>query len=443
LREKRKTLTAAAIAKLLPGKKRLDIPDGGCPGLRVIVQITGHKSFALRFRRPDGRPGKLTLGSVDLSGTEMGDDPVVGGPLTLAAARKLAADINRQRALGRDVITDHNTAKRRRRLDHDERTVNAFGAAAKAFIEQYAKPKTRSWATSARLLGLKPESLEAFPKGLADRWRDKSVAEITADDIHHLVDEIHERGIPGLIRRIGGESDSVARVSHARLSKFFSWAVERRIIVVNPCTSVWRPGASIPRVRILNDQELRWFWLACGQLGEPFGPLFKLLLLTGQRRDEVAGMTLAELSDDCATWNLPSERTKNKRSHTVPLSRQARELIASVHRVAGAGYVFTTNGATPVSGWSKTKHRLDSRMLELAQAENATVQPWIVHDLRRTVASGLQRLGVALPVTERVLNHVSGSFGGIVAVYQVHQYADEKREALQRWADTVDGITRP
>ena len=440
MRENRKTLTAAAVIKLLPGKKRLEIPDAGCPGLRLIVQSTGHKSFALRFRRPDGRPGKLTLGPVDLTGTETPDEPVIGGPLTLAAARKLAADFQRQRAFGRDVIADHNTAKRRRRSDLANRVANSFGAAAKAFIEGHAKPKTRSWATSARVLGLSPATLDPVKGGLAERWSAKPVAEITAHDVHELIDEIRAVGVPGLARRRVGVSDSVARVSLARLSKFFSWLMmERRLVEKNPCAGVWRPDSGPARERCLSDDEVRWFWLACGALGEPFGPLLKLLLLTGQRRSEVAGMTFAELSENGESWSLPASRTKNKRPHTVPLSKAARDAIASV-RVVGQRFVFTTNGETPVSGWSKVKRRVDAKMAELAHAENASVLPWTIHDLRRTCATGLQKLGIRLEVTEATLNHVSGTRAGIVGVYQRHQYSEEKRAALDQWAAHVEKI---
>jgi integrase len=392
----------------------------------------------MRFRRPDGRSANLTLGPVDLTGAEMVDEPVIGQPLTLAGARKLAASVARERALGRDPVADFNSAKRIRKTEREERTANAFAPLARRFIEEHARAKTRTWALSARLLGLRPDGLETIPKGLADRWRVRPVTEITADDIHDLVDEIRRRGVPGWARRNGG--DSVAWVAHARIAKFFSWLMERRIIAANPCAAVRRPDASTPRDRVLTDDEIKWLWRACGQLGEPFGPLFKVLLLTGQRRSEVAEMTWTELTDD--TWSLPASRTKNGRPHVVPLSRQARDLIASVHRVAGAGYVFTTNGSTPVSGWSKTKLRLDAKMLEVARAEDAkaSIAPWTIHDLRRTCAAGLQRLGVPLPVTERVLNHVSGSFGGIVGVYQRHEYAEERRDALGKWAQYVEKI---
>ena len=147
------------------------------------------------------------------------------------------------------------------------------------------------------------------------------------------------------------------------------------------------------------------------------------------------------MSEDRETWSIPASRTKNKRAHVVPLPRQARDLIASV-RVIGTVYVFTTNGTTPVSGWSKTKRRLDEKMMELTAQEkpDAVIPAWAIHDLRRTCATGLQKLGVRLEVTEAVLNHTSGSRGGIVGVYQRHQYADEKREALERWAECVEKI---
>jgi integrase len=393
-----KTLTAAGVAKLLPGHKRLEVPDAGCPGLRLIVQPSGAKSWALRFRRPDGRTGKLTLGRFDPLG-EMEGEPVVGGPLTLAAARRLAADVMRQRALGKDVISDHATAKRRRKTDHEQRAAQNFAVVARRFVVEYAQPQLRSWATSARLLGLKPSSLEPTPDGLAQRWRDKLVSEITADDIHDLVAEMRSKGTPGLKVRTA-MSDSAARVALLRLSKFFSWSVQQRLATANPTTGVWKPAAGPARERVLSDNEVRWLWRAAGDLGEPFGPALRLLLLTGQRRSEVGGMTWAELSEDRSTWTLPASRAKNGRVHVVPLPRQAQELIASV-RVVGGPFIFTTDGETHAAGWSKIK-KLDARIAELARAENATVPPWVTHDLRRTCATGLQKLGVRLEVTEAV-----------------------------------------
>jgi integrase len=370
----------------------------------------------------------------------MEGEPVIGGPLTLAAARRLAADVMRQRALGKDVISDHATAKRRRKSDHEQRATQGFAVAARRFVVEYAKPRLRSWDTSARLLGFKPSTLEPVKDGLAERWRDKLVSEITPDDVHDLVDEVRTQGTPGLKVRTAMR-DSAARVALMRLNRFFSWAVQSRLATANPCSQVWRPATGPARERVLSDQELRWLWRAAGDLGGgPFGPALRLLLLTGQRRGEVGGMRWDELSEDRSTWTLPASRTKNGRAHVVPLPRQAQELIAGLHRVAGAGYVFTSDGETHAAGWSRVKLRLDAKMAELARAENATVPPWVVHDLRRTTATGLQKLGVRLEVTEAVLNHVSGTRAGIVSVYQKYQYGDEKREALERWADYVEKI---
>jgi integrase len=438
-----KTLTTAAVKNLLPAEARREIPDGGCPGLHLVIQPSGRKSWAIRFRRPGGKTAKLTLGPVDLSGTETPADPVIGAPLTLTAARRLAADVHRQRAMGRDVIADHDAARRRRTAEHEARAANTFGAAARRFIEEYAKPRTRTWVLTSRILGIRPDDLEPIPRGLADRWRDRPASLISSHDIHSLVDEVRTRGVPGLARHRKGKSESVAWVTLWRLSRLFSWLVEQRVIEKNPCVGVHRPDTSTARDRVLTDVELRWFWLACGDLGDPFGSLLKLLLLTGQRRDEVAGMTRAELSQDGAILTLPAARTKNKRPHAVPLSKPAQDLIAGVHVIAGRpGFVFTTNGKSHVSGWSKTKRRLDEKMLTLARSEDAgaVIPPWRIHDLRRTCASGLQRLGVPLPVTEAVLNHVSGSFAGVVGIYQRHEYAEEKREVLERWAEQVDRI---
>ena len=303
------------------------MPDAGCPGWRLGVQPSSAKSWALRFRRPDGRTGKLTLGRFDPLG-ELEGDPAIGGPLTLAAARRLAADVMRQRALGKDVIADHARAKRRRKSDHEQRAAQNFAVTARRFIVEYAKPQLRSWDTSARLLGFSPTTLEPVKDGLAERWRDKLVSEITPDDVHDLVDEIRSKGTPGLKVR-AAMSDSAARVALLRFSKFFSWAVQQRLIRTNPTAGVWKPAAGPARERVLSDNEVRWLWRAAGDLGEPFGPALRLLLLLGQRRGEAGGLRWDELSEDRSTWTLPASRAKNGRTHVVPLPPAAQELIAS------------------------------------------------------------------------------------------------------------------
>ena len=175
-------------------------------------------------------------------------------------------------------------------------------------------------------------------------------------------------------------------------------------------------------------------------VGWPFGPIVRLLILTGARRDEVAQMEWREVDLDRAVWTLPASRSKNRREHTIPLSDMAIDVLRSLPRIERSGLVFTTNARTPVSGFSKAKPALDRAMAELAGEEASRIPGWVLHDLRRTVATNLQRLGVRLEVTEAVLNHVSGSRAGIVGVYQKHDYAAEKSAALEAWARRLDAI---
>ena len=176
---------------------------------------------------------------------------------------------------------------------------------------------------------------------------------------------------------------------------------------------------------------MRAVWNACDNFNPAFAGVIRMMALTGQRRGEVSGMKWSELSDDGKTWTIPGSRTKNKQTHVVPLSPAARALIGtrdSENRV----FVFTANGRNAVAGFSKVKVAIDA----VVQFK----EEWRWHDIRRTVATGLQKLGVQLPVTEAILNHVSGSRSGIVGLYQRHDYADEKRVALERWAAHVDAL---
>jgi integrase len=427
-----KRLTATAVDNCRPRKVRREIPDGGCPGLYLIVQPSGLKSWALRFRRPgSGRAAKLTLGRLDVTGASVDAPPAVGRPLSLTGARRLAAELQHQRALGKDVAAEAIAKKRSARLALATAGADAFGRAARDYIEATRARGHRRWMENAKFLGLGPD-LEPFPKGLADRWREKPVREIGAGDIHVLISEVRDRGVPGRARRAEGQTEGLARVMHATLSSMFEWLRRKRRIDVNPVASVDPPRAPEARDRVLTDDEMIKLWRAAVEMGQPFGAIFRLLLLTGARLNEIAEARWDELKDDGATLSLPKERTKNKRPHDIFLPPAAREIIASTPRIDGCPFVFTTNGSRPVSGFSKARDRLDRLMPDVA--------PWRTHDLRRTAASGLQRLGVPLPVTERVLGHVGGSFAGIVGVYQRHEYGAERREALERWARHVQGI---
>ena len=220
----------------------------------------------------------------------------------------------------------------------------------------------------------------------------------------------------------------------------FAWALKRGMVHVNPFAHLPVAKSIAKRERVLSDDEIGEVWRAA--VSAPYCTIIRLLILTGQRRGEVAGMTWGELSDDLSTWTIPGERTKNGAVHMVPLSEPVRALLRGilpgdvneVKRVASEALVLPGAASTPFSGWSKAKAALDGAV---ADARGASLAPWSVHDLRRTVATGLQRLGVRLEVTEAVLNHISGSRAGIAGVYQRHDWAAEKRAALDAWAAYV------
>jgi integrase len=208
---------------------------------------------------------------------------------------------------------------------------------------------------------------------------------------------------------------------------------------------------------VLSDTEIAEIWRAAGDAASPYGTFIRLLILTGQRRGEIGGLAWNELSEDLTTWTLPRERTKNGVAHRVPLSPPARDLLVALlpndpneakHMRVGGALVLPGAVGAPFAGWAKAKRALDKAIIA-NRAKTATAAgtspspliPWSVHDLRRTVATGLQRLGVRLEVTEAVLNHISGSRGGIAGVYQRHDWATEKRSALDAWAIHVFNST--
>jgi integrase len=167
------------------------------------------------------------------------------------------------------------------------------------------------------------------------------------------------------------------------------------------------------------------------------------LILTGQRRDEVAGMRWSEFDLEARLWTIPASRSKNKRAHQVPLSDAAMEILQALPRQEKVDFVFSTTGKTAISGFSRAKAAIDSFLASrgwIPPAADDDDGTWILHDIRRTVATNFQKLGVRLEVTEAALNHVSGSRAGIVGVYQQHDWADEKRQALDAWARRVGAI---
>jgi integrase len=434
-------LTVAAIEKYVADKtKRREIRDTLGPGLHLIIQPKpkGSKSWALRFRRPDGRSAKLTLGKVDLSDeSKVKDEPVIGGTLTLPQARELAAQIDRRRARGEDVIAAEKAKATRDAASATAAAINTFGAAAREFFGDHRtkwNALPRRWHEAARIIGLDwplgtddPAKVEPtiILGSLAATWADKVVATIDDHDIHSVVDTARKSGIPGMRRANRGTSDARGRKMHAALSAIFKWLLQNRRISSNPTAGVYCPGAPPPRERVLTDAEIVKFWNAADKADAPYGAIFKMLLLTGCRLNEVAGMRREELSDD--SWTIPSERTKNHRPLVLALPPLALALIDS-----DGTYVFSS-GDKPVTSFSRMKKVLD-------EAIGKGVPPWRLHDLRRTAATGMAELGIAPHIIEAVLNHVSGAKAGVAGIYNRAVYAPEKKAALERWAAHIDGL---
>jgi integrase len=388
-----KKLTALKVENAKPSDQRQEISDGGS-GLYLVVQPSGRKSWAVRYRHA-GQTRKLTL----------------DGFVPLAEARVIAHTALAEVRNGRDPATLKFDAKAAAEKAAAERAGDTIERWAGQYLERYARKETRpnSWKMTEHI----------FDDVIFPAWRGRSIHEIRRKDIIRLVDNVAEDR-PVLANRVV-----------ATISKFYNWLASKDEIAASPCAGVKAPTKEVPRDRVLEDPEIRALWKASDAIGGQAGAFVKMLLLTGQRRNEVAGIRWSEIAGDL--WELPAARTKNKQTHTVPLSRQAMAILDSVPRIADTDYVF---GGSPrgnhIGGFSRIKAALDAQM--------KPAKGWTLHDLRRTCATGLQKLGIRVEVTEAALNHRGGTVRGVAAIYQRHDYAAEKRLALQAWADHVDAI---
>ena len=390
-----KVITHRFVEAVRPKAARTEYPDAGCPGLYLVVQPSGTRSWAVRFRH-NGVNGKRTLGRAGADG------------LSLAAARAAAAAHRHRLETAPAAVTPVTGVTGLSGGGRD-----SIEVAVASFLELHARRKTRAstaWAAE-----------RVFNRIVLPAWRGRAIGDICKRDVIDLVEGVAASG-----------RGHQANKTLAILSKFFNWLVGRDALALSPVAGVERPYEEKARERVLTDTEVRALWGACAGTG-PFDRALKVMLLTGARRNEVSRIEWSELDDARRVWKLPGRRTKNGREHVIPLSTQAWALVQAQPRLAGCRYVFTTDGRTAIAAWDKHKRRIGA---EAGIAYNA----WRLHDLRRTCASGMQKLGISVPVIEKALNHTSGTFRGIVGVYQQHDYADEIRIALQKWADRVKEI---
>lgn len=421
-------LTKTLVEATKPGTKDCFLWDGKLSGFGLKVTPAGRRSYVVQYRpRGSHQSKRITLG-------------VHGAPWTAERAREAAEHLLLRVANGEDPAeaarADREAAQATRaaeetaRLAAEEAAVRAlkhrFDRVLEEYIRRYAKPKNRRWEETQRCI-----AFDALPV-----WGERSVDTITRRDIAELIDEVSAR------------SPSSARLLWANLSRMFGWCVERMYIEQSPCLGMRGPTHVANRDRWLTDDEVRLFWRATAHVGGPFEPLFKLLLLTGQRREEVTGIRWSEVDLDRAEWVIPRERCKNDRAHAVDLAPAAVAILRTLPR--HYDLVFTTTGITSLSNHAKARQRVADAMQGIREAERreagqaaTAIAPWRVHDLRRSAATGMAALGHAPHVVEAVLNHQSGVRGGLVAVYQHYQYRTERREALLAWAAHVQALTGP
>jgi integrase len=269
----------------------------------------------------------------------------------------------------------------------------------------------------------------ATGRGAAERWSGRAITDIRAYDVRDLLDEVVKVSGPVAANR-----------ALTALKTAFRWRVDRdsETLPKSPCDGVNAPSPETARERVLDDLELAALWRAAEADGYPFGRMVQLLILTGCRRDEAREARWAEFDLPARKWNIPGRRTRNGRDHIVPLSDAAVVILATLPRIkGGAGLLFTKNGETIIGGLGRAKDQLADAMTRELGAEP---ERWVLHDIRRTFVTGLQRLGVRLEVAEAAVNHKSGSVSGVTAVYAKRDYAEEKRAALDAWARHVEAI---
>jgi integrase len=404
-------LTDLAVEALKPAPKgkRYQVMDAIVPGFGVRVTDRGERSFVLYTRYPGKGPARRRLGKV--------------GAIKLAEARAKARRWLEMIARGVDPADEEERvlreAQRRRR--------NTFAAVADDFIRMAvigpdpSRPKQRKG----------QEVRRDIEREFVERWGARPITEITSHDVIAVIDAAVKRGAPYQAHNLLG---------HVR--RLFNWAIARDVYGLDrsPCDRM-KPKAVIGkkgvRRRVLSDAELRAFWRVTEDLGYPYGPLLRLLALTGQRKSEVAEARWREFDLEKRLWVIPAERMKMEAAHVVPLTDEASALLAQLPRFKKGDHVFsTTFGAKPINGFSKAKELLDGRMLAdlregAGDPDDVELEPFVIHDIRRTVRTGLSALPVPDMVRELVIAHARP---GLHKVYDQYAYLDEKRRAMELWS---------
>lgn len=384
-----KLLTEAAVAKLKPDpSKRLEIHDTVVPNLRLRVSSKGKKSWSYMYKVAgaaiDGKRGpnkRLTIGEYPL--------------IDLKTARQKALEAKELTDKGIDP-SEH---RKQEILGLNERR---FDKVVDRFVELHLKPNTKNWKDTSRLLIVTAVSV----------WKSTDITKIDRAAVHELIDNISEqKGI------------SYAREVRKHLSILFNWAADRGICPFSPMAGMKRADLRYkPRDRVLSIEEIRAVWNAAEEMGYPFGPIVQLLILTGQRRSEIANIQRSWINPEYMHFEVPASEYKTGVPHVVPLTSKSQLILQNQPLWNGGDFVFSsTNGRTPSSGFSKAKLRIDKA---------CDLEPWTFHDLRRSVATHMARIGIIQEHIERVLGH---TIVGVAGTYNRYSYLEEKQKALNLW----------
>ncbi|WP_281926776.1 tyrosine-type recombinase/integrase [Roseibium album] len=377
-----KAITDTYLRNLKPPATRKDIYDAVQRGLGLRVSSTGTKTWFV-MRRVNGRMKRVTLGRY----------PDIG----LAEARKKAIEVLARLASGGSPKAI---------------AVPTFAMLLDSWIEKDQNGRQRKSAAEKR----RALCIDALPV-LAN----KSVDAITKADIREVLERAVNRGAPIHANRL-----------LAYLRRLFNWAVEQDIIELSPANGIKKPSEERSRDRTLSIKELGEIWMSSFLLRDSFGAYIRTLILTGQRRSEVADAQWDEFDFGRREWMIPSMRAKNGKAHLVHISDQLYEVLHNIKRIDGCPYVFTTDGITPISGFSKIKKTIDTQ---------SHVRNWTLHDLRRTFATiATGELGIDPVVIDKILNHSSGAVTGIAAVYQRHAYLEQRKQAMVMWGQFVSKL---
>ena len=382
-------ITKTVVEQTKPQAKDLVVHDSELRGFHLKVTPKGKRVFFVYYRAKGAR--------VQQRRYKIGDYPKI----SVNRARELAKGVLGRVAGGEDPSAQLKATRHSLNTDQVDEIAERF------LVAHVSKNRSAN------------ETRRIFRHNVLPVIGKRSIHDLTRADISKLIANV-ARTAPTMANRV-----------LAAVRKFFNWCYSNSIIEKSPAEGIGAPSREVQRDRLLSDDEVLAVVTAARDIGYPYGAIVELLVITGQRRKEVAAATWPEFDLGQRTWTIPASRSKNGKAHIVHLSDAALLVLA---RCPNTGtLVFSVNGKTPFQGFSKSKARLDQR---------SGVSEWRLHDLRRTVVSGMARMGIAPHIADKVLNHQAGTISGTAAVYQRHQFLDERKDALDRWAVYVEKLVQ-